>query len=311
MGLSEVKTSRLETIEINGRALQVRHWGPDDAPALFMLHGWMDCSATFQFVADELRQPWHVIAPDWRGHGGSHRTGETYPFLQFVADLDAVLEHYSPDDPVCIVGHSLGANASTAYAGSRPERVHRLVNLEGLAPVPGYWKGTAAEQVERWLATLRKGVTNRRYPDQPALAGRLSQANPRLTPQRAHFLAREFSRAQPDGTFEFDMDAYHQARAPMLGHESLVESAWPRVTAPVLLVTAADSDIYKAFSNAPDTFARRVALLRNVEHVHLNHAGHNLHHDAPEQVATLIEHFLSLQRTRGGAAVCHDRARLR
>src|SRR5262245_42868500 len=168
-----------------------------------MLHGWMDCSATFQFVVDEFRQPWHVIAPDWRGHGGSHRTGESYLFLQFVADLDAVLEHYSPNDPVSLVGHSLGANASSVYAGSRPERVDRFVNLEGLAPVPGLWKGTLAEQVERWLAGLRRGMRNRSYSDQRALAERLSQANPRLTAERANFLAREFCREQPDGTFEF------------------------------------------------------------------------------------------------------------
>jgi pimeloyl-ACP methyl ester carboxylesterase len=287
-----VKTSRVETVEIAHRALQVRHWGPEDAPVVFMLHGWMDCSATFQFVVDELRQPWHVIAPDWRGHGGSHRTGETYLFLQFIADLDAVLEHYNPNEPVNIVGHSLGANASSVYAGSRPERVDRLVNLEGLAPVPGSWKGTAADQVGRWLATLRRGVTNRSYCDQLALAERLRQANPRLTAERANFLAREFSREQPDGTFEFDLDAYQNARAPMLGHESLVESTWPRITSPVLLITAADSDIYNAFSEAPGTFERRVALIRNVEHVHLSQGGHNLHHDRPEQVASLIERFL-------------------
>ena len=287
-----MKTSRLEIVEIANRTLQVRHWGPEDAPLVFMLHGWLDCSATFQFIVDELRQPWHVIAPDWRGHGGSYRTGETYLFLQFLADLDAVLEHYSPNRPVSIVGHSLGANASMAYAGSRPERVARLVNLEGLAPVPRLWKGTVAEQVERWLVTLRRGVRNRSYPDQQAVAERLRQANPRLTVERADFLARNFSREQPDGTFEFDMDAYQNARPPMLGHESLVESAWPRISAPVLLVTAADSDIYKALGEAPGTLERRVALLRNVEHVHLREGGHNLHHDRPEQVAPLIENFL-------------------
>jgi pimeloyl-ACP methyl ester carboxylesterase len=171
--------------------------------------------------------------------------------------------------------------------------VERLVNLEGLAPVPGLWKGTLAEQVERWLAALRRGMTNRSYRDRLALAERLEQANPRLTAERANFLAREFSREQPDGTFEFDMDAYHHARAPMLGHEGLVESTWARITAPVLLVTAADSDIYNALSESPGTFARRVALLRNVEHVHLSQGGHNLHHDRPEQVASLIERFLS------------------
>jgi pimeloyl-ACP methyl ester carboxylesterase len=129
--------------------------------------------------------------------------------------------------------------------------------------------------------------------DQQAIAERLREANPRLTAERAGFLAREFSREQPDGTFEFDMDPYQNARAPMLGHESVVESNWPRITAPVLLVTAADSDIYNAFSKEPGTFARRLALIPNLEHVHLREGGHNMHHDTPEQVASLIEHFLA------------------
>jgi pimeloyl-ACP methyl ester carboxylesterase len=289
-----LKTSRIESLEIADRTLQVRHWGPDHAPLIFMFHGWMDCSATFQFVVDELRQPWHVIAPDWRGHGGSHRTGETYLFMQFVADLDAVLEHYSPKEPVTIVGHSLGANTSTLYAGVRPERVARLVNLEGVAPVPGMWAGTPAEQLGQWLTTLRRGVKNRRYRDRGALAERLGQANPRLTAERADFLARHFAREQNDGSFEFAMDPYQNARSPMIGHDRVVESTWPRIAAPVMLVTGAESEIYTAFNQSPGTFERRLALLRNVEHIQLQDVGHNMHHDRPEQVASLIERFLAM-----------------
>ena len=260
-----MKASRTHSVVIRDRSFRVRHWGPDDAPVIFMLHGWMDCSATFQFVVDELRLPWHVIAPDWRGHGGSQRTGETYPFVQYIADLDAVLEHYSHNEPVSLVGHSLGGNVSSVYSGIRPERVKRLVNMEGIAPVPGLWEGTPAEQLGCLLATLRRGVRNRRYPDQRALAERLREANPRLTVERSYFLASEFSRVQTDGSFEFDVDPYHNARAPMLGHDSIVESTWPRITAPVLLITARESDLYTAYSTVPGTFERRLALLRNVE----------------------------------------------
>jgi pimeloyl-ACP methyl ester carboxylesterase len=287
-----MKISRLETIEIANRALQVRHWGPEDAPLIFMFHGWLDCSATFQFVVDALRKPWHVIAPDWRGHGGSHRTGESYLFLHYLAELDGILGHYSPAEPVRIVGHSLGANVSSIYAGTRPERVQRLVNLEGVAPVPGLSKGTMADQLESWLANLRKGLRNRPYRDQSALAERLRTANRRLTGDRAAFLAREFSVQQSDGTVVFAMDPFQQARAPLIGHESLIESTWPRIAAPVLLVTGAESYIHAAFGKAPGTFASRLALLRNLEHIHLRDATHNLHHDQPEQLASLIERFL-------------------
>ena len=288
-----MKLGRLETLEIRGKSIGVRHWGAAGAPPIFLLHGWLDCSATFQFVADALPPSWHLIAPDWRGHGGSHRTGEAYPFLQYLADLDALFEFFSPTEPVRIVGHSLGANTSSLYAGTRPERVRCLVNLEGLAPVPGLSPGTSVERLAKWLSKLRHGLVARAYRSHDEMARRLRDANPRLTAARADFLAREFCRLQPDGRFAFDYDPYQQASMPLFGHEELVESTWPRITARVLLITGADSDVMRYFAQAPGALARRLALLQNLEHVQLEESGHNLHHDRPDDVAALIERFVS------------------
>ena len=83
--------STTECIEIRGLRYNVRQWGPADAPPVFLLHGWMDASATFQFVVDALRQDWHVIAPDWRGYGASEWLGRPYWFPDYYADLDALL----------------------------------------------------------------------------------------------------------------------------------------------------------------------------------------------------------------------------
>ena len=63
------RASRCERIDVRGLQYNIRHWGPDGAPLLFMLHGWMDSSASFQFVVDALESEWHVVAPDWRGFG--------------------------------------------------------------------------------------------------------------------------------------------------------------------------------------------------------------------------------------------------
>jgi pimeloyl-ACP methyl ester carboxylesterase len=288
-----MQTSRLETLQIRGASIRVRHWGAEDAAPVFLLHGWLDCSATFQFIVDELPPAWHLIAPDWRGHGGSHRTGEAYAFLQYIADLDALFEFFSPAEAVRIVGHSLGGNTSSLYAGARPERVRWLVNLEGLAPVPGLFPGSPVERLSKWLSKLSQGIVGRSYSTHDEMAHRLRAANPRLGAARADFLAREFSARQPDGRFAFDYDPYQQAGMPLFGHEQLVESTWPRITARVLLVTAADSDVTRYFAKAPGALARRLALIKNLEHVELEDAGHNLHHDQPREVAALIERFAS------------------
>ena len=125
--------SRSEFITVRGLRTHVRHWGREGAPIIFMVHGWMDVGASFQFVADNLQGDWHVIAPDWRGFGLSERiSGDTYYFPDYLGDLDAMLDHYSPREPVNLLGHSMGGNVVGLYAGVRPERVRRLINLEGV-----------------------------------------------------------------------------------------------------------------------------------------------------------------------------------
>lgn len=90
--------SRSDFIEVRGKRTHVLHWGRDGAPKVFMVHGWMDVGASFQFVVDYLKGDWHVIAPDWRGFGLTERNGtDTYWFPDYVADLDAILRHYQPE----------------------------------------------------------------------------------------------------------------------------------------------------------------------------------------------------------------------
>ena len=113
--------SRSEFITVRGLRTHVRHWGREGAPTIFMVHGWMDVAASFQFVVDCLDGDWHVIAPDWRGFGLSERThSDTYWFPDYVADLDVLLEHYSPGEAVNLLGHSMGGNVVSLYAGMHP-----------------------------------------------------------------------------------------------------------------------------------------------------------------------------------------------
>src|ERR1700676_2609458 len=128
---------------------------------LMMLHGWMDMSATFQFVVDAFEQRWNIVAPDWRGYGQSSRRGDTYGLPDYVADLDALIDHYSPDAPVRLLGHSMGGNIGGLYSGIRAHRVAKFVNLEGLglllpATKPG------AQRLRGWVDDVRAPIFSRR-----------------------------------------------------------------------------------------------------------------------------------------------------
>ena len=281
---------------VRGLRYQIRHWGSPTAPVLFMLHGWMDVSASFQFVVDCLQQDWQVIAPDWRGFGLSDNgPGDCYWFADYLGDLDAILRHYSPERAINLLGHSMGGNVATLYAGVRPERVARLINLEGFG-MKATQPAQAPQRYARWLEELATPPAIRDYPSQKAVAARLQKTNPRLTDARAEFLSSHWAALQTDGSWRILGDKAHKLSSPTLYQVEEVLACWRQVTAPVLWVEAADTDVWRWFGPkepARIEIDRRIGALRRVQTVCLPDAGHMLHHDQPMALARLIEEFLA------------------
>ena len=107
MSDSAMKQAASEFHLIRDLRYHVRCWGPQSAPKMFLLHGWMDMSASFQFLVDCFSREWHIIAPDWRGFGLTEWARDGYWFPDYYADLDALLDIYQPESPVRLVGHSV------------------------------------------------------------------------------------------------------------------------------------------------------------------------------------------------------------
>jgi len=286
-----MKPSESEFLDIRGLRYHFRCWGDTRAPKVFMLHGWMDVSASFQFVADALRREWRVIAPDWRGFGLSEwAKGGSYWFPDYFADLERLLDHFQRGGAVNLVGHSMGGNIATIYAGIRPSRVAKLVNLEGygLAAVS---PELAAERYARWLDELAEGPSLRDYDSFDALAARLRRNNPRLSESRAAFLARHWGR-QNRGRIELASDPRHKLVNPVLYRTTETYACWRRVTAPVLWVSGAETKMLEVMKLSASELAERKACLRNLSERVIPDAGHMLHHDQPERLAEIIEEFL-------------------
>jgi pimeloyl-ACP methyl ester carboxylesterase len=287
--------SRSEFLAVRGLSLHVRLWGRDGAPPLFMLHGWMDVSASFQFVVDALAGDWQVIAPDWRGFGLSQRiSGDTYWYPDYLADLDAILRHYSPGCAVNLLGHSMGANVAGVYAGARPERIRKLINLEGFG-LPASRPAQAPERFATWLDELREPAGMRGYPSRQAVAARLQKTNPRLSDEKADFLSRHWSAPNDAGDWEILGDPLHKRATPLLYQLDETLACWKAITAPVMWVEAADTDMWKWMGPKPQA---RIEIDRRLDHIAdlrremLADAGHMLHHDQPQALARLIEDFL-------------------
>jgi pimeloyl-ACP methyl ester carboxylesterase len=286
-----MKRSRSRFLPVRGLRYHVREWGEPGAPRLVLLHGWMDVSASFQFVVDALRGDWHVLAPDFRGFGLSDNgPGDCYWFPDYLADLDAIVDAVSPDSPATLVGHSMGGNVAMLFAGIRPQRVRALVNLEGFGLKDGA-PAQAPARYARWLDELKSPPASRRYASLAEVAGRLRRNNPRLSDERAAFLAEHWSRPRPDGGFEIAGDPAHKLVNPVLYRWAEVAACWAAIECPVLWVEASDTDAHRWAGDSIE-IARRIAVLKSVEVARVDEAGHMLHHDQPEAVAALIERFV-------------------
>ncbi len=290
-----MKPSRSEFITIRGLRYHVRHWGSEEAPRLFMVHGWMDVAASFQFVVDCLQRDWHVIAPDWRGFGLTESSGsDCYWFPDYLGDLDALLAHYSPHEPVNLLGHSMGGNIVCIYAGVRPQRVRKLINLEGFG-LPATQPEQAPGRYAKWLDELREPPELRPYASLAQVAARLQKNNTRLTDERAAFLARHWAAQDAQGQWAILADPAHKLGNPILYRIEEVLACWKAITAPVLWVEADDTNAWRWMgekSQARVEIDRRIKFIPDVTTALIEDAGHMLHHDQPEKLAALIENFL-------------------
>ena len=277
--------------DIRNLRYHVRTWGEPRARKLFMLHGWMDVSASFQFLVDCLAREWYVIAPDWRGFGLTERAHGGYWFVDYYADLEALLDIYQPDAPALLVGHSMGGVIACTYAGLRPARVAKLVSLEGFG-LARMGPDAALARQRRWLDELRDPPRFRTYASYADVAARLRRNNPRLSEERAQFLARHWAQDAPDGTVVLRSDPAHKRANPYPFRLEDHLACWREVRAQVLWVFARDSKGTGYLSDTPAQLAERKGAFRDYREVTLDDCGHMMHHDQPQQLAVIIEGFL-------------------
>ncbi len=294
------KPSRSAFVPIRHLSYHVLQWGtpsPDKTP-LVMVHGWMDVAASFQFVVDALKDDHWVIAPDWRGFGLTDvPPTDNFWFPDYLADLDQLLDHLVGPRPVNLLGHSMGGHVATLYAGIRPARIHRLINLEGFglpATRPAQAPGRLAKWMDELKALHRGDIDLKPYPSIEAVAQRLIKTNPRLGSDKAQWLAQHWARANAHGEWRILGHAAHKVVNAQLFKTDETQAIYERITAPTLCVVASSDSISQWWKDiyTLEEFKQRIAAVPHIRHAVMEDAGHMLHHDQPEALARLIEEFL-------------------
>ena len=248
-----LRPSRSAHVPVRNQHYHVRLWGepgPGKRP-LVMVHGWMDVSASYQFVVDAFERDYYVIAPDWRGFGLTRGDPvDGYWFADYLADLDCLLDHYAGDQPVDLVGHSMGGNVAMMYAGVRPARIRKLVNLEGFGT-----PRTQAEEIPgrygKWIDELKKfhrgEIGLAPYGTLAEVAQRLMKTNRRLTQDKADWLAQHWAQAGTgtDGQAQWRIlgDPAHKLMLAQPVRVEEILTLYRAITAPVLAVEASDDSL--------------------------------------------------------------------
>jgi pimeloyl-ACP methyl ester carboxylesterase len=255
-----------------------------------LLHGFLDCGATWQFLVDRLPASWTLVAPDWRGFGASEWIPGGYWFPDYFADLEALLDTLVPQSRARVIGHSMGANVAKMYGGIRPQRMQWLVNLEGLG-LARTRPEDAPKRYAHWLDEVKDPFKEGRYESLEQLVAILRMRNPRLTADRAEFVAKAWSRPEPESSeVRLRFDPRHRLVNPILYRREEAEACWARFEIPMLLVMGELSD-HRTRQTSYVTDEQLHALFRNLRLVTVPGTGHMMHHEDPEAVARHIVEF--------------------
>lgn len=268
-------------------------WGNEGKPPLLLVHGGRDHCRNWDWVAQSLRDRYHIIAPDLRGHGDSQwLVGGTYEFNDYVYDI-AQLIHQKKLAPLTIVSHSMGGAISLRYTGLYPDTVKKLAVIEGLGPSPKMiaerMKDTADERLRKWIGELRETSSRlpRRYASIEEAYKRMQGENPHLSPERARHLTVHGVNQNEDGTFSWKFDNYVRAFSPNGFDARATTHLWSRITCPTLLIRGTESWASDPVKDG------RAQHFQNAKVVNVEGAGHWVQHDKLEEFLALVNGFLA------------------
>lgn len=242
---------------VRGRRLAARCWHDPALPPLLALHGWQDNAATFDRLAP-LLPGFHIVALDFAGHGLSdwRPEGVRYHTVDHVDDVLAVVEQLGWSR-FSLLGHSMGAGIGVLLAGALPERIERLVLVDGIGPWPGAPEeapGLLREALAEWQAYAPR--EERVFESMEAAVAARRRGFTPLGEEAARLLCTRGVKAVPGG-FSWTLDRRVRHASPLRFTEEQAQAFLRAIEAPVLLLRAEPG-----FAPAEAMFAARWPLVR-------------------------------------------------
>ncbi len=280
-----------EMLSANGLRHHVIRWGQRPVDVV-LCHGFLDIAWSFDALARELVEAGYGVAAfDWRGHGQTDwiGAGGYYHFPDYVLDLDELLPQLS-DQPVHLVGHSMGGSACVMYAAARPENLSSLALIEGIGP-PEMEPRDPATRLRAWLDGVAKVRSKRALPmeDERIALKRMRAQNPELSDELGLFLASK-STKKVDGGLEWTFDPLHKTWSPRPFEASMFEKLLEAIPTPTLVVAGE-----RGFRLQDEQ--HRIGKIRQHCFVEIADVGHMIHWFEPQMLAAELTGFFAQHRT--------------
>ena len=267
-------------------------WGNPEKPLLLLIHGGRDHCRNWDWTAEALRDDWHVVAMDHRGHGDSEWVSDgNYLAGDMVYDVAQLIRQLG-QGPATIVAHSLGGSVCNRLAAIFPDLVRKLVSIEGLGLSPKLKaeleQTPYPQRLREWMENKHRAAARvpKRYASIEDALARMQAENSYLSEAQARHLTIHGVNRNEDGTYSWKFDPHLNIWPPQDGEQARMEELWAAIECPLLLLYGADS-----WASNPEKDGR-IKAFHTARVIEFANAGHWLHHDQFERFIATLREFL-------------------
>jgi pimeloyl-ACP methyl ester carboxylesterase len=261
-------------ITVNGLSLHYLDWGSANKPPFIMLHGIGRVAHSFDHIAPNFTDQYHVMAIDMRGHGDSTWSPDgAYLVEDYVRDLQGFVEQLNLRN-LTLLGSSTGGRVVQVYAGLHPDRMARLV-VEDVGPQR---TNEIASAFARRVQQEENG-----WASEDELVASLTRGGGPVSLELQRNYAHFGSKRREDGRIVWKRD-------PNLVKGFVPTELWQyvsKIKCPTIYILGGASSIVP-----PETQERLKAALPDVRILTMPGLGHYPHLESPEEYLRIVRGFL-------------------
>jgi esterase len=256
-------------------------WGNKQLPTIVFLHGGALTAHTWDLVCLAMRDDFHCVALDQRGHGDTDWAQDgDYSIAAALADTKGFVDHLGLDKFI-LVGMSLGAINSLAFAAAHPERLSHLVIIDAGPEM----RRPGSSRIRDFVTQVQETVTVE------AIIEKALEFNPRRDPKILRRSLMHNLRQQPDGSWKWKYDTRRFQGLDQEAHRAeraKLADGLSRIACPAMVVRGGDSDVFHE-----EDGIRLAERLPKGKFVTVPRAGHTVQGDNPKDLVAELRRFLA------------------